>query len=220
VDISSQVNTRVFPPNSRPYGKTYGKWAEEWIKWALSLPRRANPVADNTGKDCAKMQRGPAWFLAGTFGTSVKRKCAIPSTTAIFFPIIEKECSFAEDGDQLKTEAELIARARYLMDIVLHMEVELDGNSLEDLHKYRAQSKVFNLTFPMDNVYGVKEGITRSVTDGYWIMLKPLRSGNHTIHFSASAQVPADQTATIAYRYVKVEKAIFEIEVFYDLEIF
>ena len=44
-------------------------------------------------------------------------------------------------------------------------------------------SKIFNLFFPQDNVYGVKTGETKSVCDGFWIFIKPLPPGRYFIYF-------------------------------------
>lgn len=218
--IPNESNPRIFPLDSFPYGIKYGEWVEKWIKWSLSMPKSFNPITDETGKNCAKSQLGPVWFLAGTFGTSVKRKCNIPFRKAIFFPIIEKECSFAEEGDQLKTEADLCNRARYLMDVVIEMKVIIDGTAVKDLEKYRVRSSVFDLQFPEDNIYGVKAGATRSVTDGYWLMVKPLSRGSHVIHFMASALIPKGPAEEIAKRLMKYNENIFRTEVIYDLSIF
>jgi hypothetical protein len=166
------------------------------------------------------MQKPPIWFLAGTFGTSVRRKCNVPSTSAIFFPIIEKECSYAEEGHQLKSEADLIARATHLMNLVSYMDVEVDGYHLPNLWDYRARSRVFDLIYPADNVYGVNAGVTRSVTDGYWLLIKPLLPGIHYIHFKAEASVPAGPISDIAKRYVNLQNNSFSTEVFYQLDVY
>ena len=63
----------------------------------FQFQRKCNPITDLTGRYCCEGQKSPVWFLAGTFGNSVRRKCSIPHHSAIFFPIIEKECSFAEE---------------------------------------------------------------------------------------------------------------------------
>ena len=110
------ANPMVFPPNSKPYGRTFSEWAEQWIKWAFSIPKAVNPIVDLNGENCSQGQKFPVWFLAGTFGKSVKRRCSVPRDLGIFFPIIEKECSYAEEGDQLKTESDLCNRATSLME--------------------------------------------------------------------------------------------------------
>lgn len=33
---------------------------------------------------------------------------------------------------------------------------------------------------------GSKPGTTQAVSDGYWVLLKPLSAGNHTIHMAGS----------------------------------
>jgi hypothetical protein len=58
---------------------------------------------------------------------------------------------------------------------------------LPDVQKYRAKSPAFELVLPADNVFGLQQGKTRSVSDGFWIILKPLSAGKHEIHFSGSA---------------------------------
>jgi hypothetical protein len=78
----------------------------------LSIPKKKNPSFDRTGKYCSINQDNHnVWFLTGTFGNvgPIKRKCIIPSGKAIFFPVLVKEDSLAEDCD-IKSEADLIKR--------------------------------------------------------------------------------------------------------------
>ena len=58
---------RVAPPNSKPYGKTYGEWAAAWGQWIEAIPFGVNPANDPDGSQGAINQSGPVWFLAGTF---------------------------------------------------------------------------------------------------------------------------------------------------------
>ena len=153
--------------------------------WMLSIPKKNNPSLDKTGKYCSMNQNNEnVWFLTGTFGNivPVKRKCTIPIGKAIFFPILEKEDSLKEDSD-LDNESGLIKRSRDATNRLTYMEAWIDGAKIEDLEDYRVQSEVFDLKFPEDNVYDVKQGLTRSVCDGYWLFLKPLEIGKHHIYF-------------------------------------
>jgi hypothetical protein len=216
-----KTNPRVFPSSSKPYGRTMEQWVEYWIKWALSIPTKDNPAADESGKHCAQNQEGPAWFLAGTFGGVARRKCTIPVRKGILFPIIAKECSFVEDED-LKTEVELIGRVKEAMNLVLKdkMQAYLDGEKVQNLQNYRKRSRVFNLTFPPDNVYGVRAGTTRSVADGFWLFLKPLPVGKHEIHFSGElSYTTGSKLAELAVRYNKIAGTFFKTEVTYALTV-
>ena len=168
------------------------------------------------------------WFLTGTFGNivPVKRKCTIPAGKAIFFPILEKEDSLEEDSD-LKTELELIKRSRDATNRVVHMEATIDGEKIDQLDSYRVQSEVFNLTFPEDNVYDVRPGLTRSVCDGYWLFIKPLQIGRHHIYFKGEtsldeaytlAQLKNNEVHSPIWEHIN-ENLTFKLEVLYELTI-
>src|SRR5215212_4006685 len=77
LDNTSRIN--IFPPDSDPYGLTFGNWTTKWSQWAYSIPTENNPLIDDTGENCsqAQNQTGPVWFLAGTAPGSVERTCTI-----------------------------------------------------------------------------------------------------------------------------------------------
>ena len=39
------------------------------------------------------------------------------------------------------------------------------------------------MSFPSDNLWNVRPGPTKAVSDGYWVFLKPLNEGDHIIEF-------------------------------------
>lgn len=80
------TNPGILPPQSKPYGKTYGQWGADWWRWALSIPADSNPILDPTGASCGLGQSGPVWFLAGTGGAAVTRECSVPAGRALFSP--------------------------------------------------------------------------------------------------------------------------------------
>jgi hypothetical protein len=188
----------LYERNVHPFGKSWEKWAAIWCSWMLSIPKKKNPSLDETGKYCSMNQNDEnVWFLTGTFGNivPVKRKCTIPAGKAIFFPILVKEDSLEEDSD-LRTELELIKRSRDATNRVVHMEATIDGEKVGRLESYRVQSEVFDLTFPENNVYGVRPGLTRSVCDGYWLFIKPLQIGKHFIDFKGETSLNEAYTLT------------------------
>jgi hypothetical protein len=182
----------VSPPDSKPYGLTYGEWTAKWWQWALSMPEPLNPTIDDTGRNCANNQTGPVWLLAGTNGGTVTRECTIPSDKGILIPIINVECDTATDP-ALHTEAELRACAKADQDTVIGKEITIDGLNVGNLDSYRFQSPLFNLTFPQNNIAGVAPQTTKAVSDGFWILLEPLPPGMHEIHFKG---LLGDPTAT------------------------
>ncbi len=59
----------------------------------------------------------------------------------------------------------------------------IHGKKVDELASFRAQSPVFGFTLPAGNVLGVDQGAGFLVSDGYWLMLRPLSPGKHRIHF-------------------------------------
>lgn len=217
----------IYPRNSHPFGKSWEKWAENWCKWLLSIPKDKNPANDDTGRNCAENQTDDnVWFLAGTFGNRIpiRRKCTVPKSKSILFAILEKEDSFKEDID-LKREQELAIRAKNEMDSVIYLDAFVDGMRLLNLGDYRARSEVFDLNFPENSVYPVSPGWTRSVCDGYWIFLKPLPLGSHEIKFIGEVLLRNDVVANQMMNYPiyrpfaeEINKNFtFKIEVAYDI---
>jgi hypothetical protein len=176
----------VFPVDSKPYGKSYADWSAIWWQWLLSIPEDKSPAGDSTGEDCGTNQQGPIWFLAGTFGGSAERTCTIPSGKAIMFSPINSECSYAEYPDE-KTESDLLECAKTFQDQTTSAQVTINGTAIENLDQFRIQSPPFNVTIPENNVFGVSSGPTQAVSDGLWVILKPLPVGEHKIGFKGSS---------------------------------
>lgn len=128
----------------------------------------------------------------------------MPAGTALFVPIISGECSEAE-GDGT-TEAELRACAIGLIDIVTVAEARLDGVAVQNARQYRAQSPLFTLTLPEDNLFGDPASSSPAVADGYWLLLAPLSPGKHTVYVHGVAAPPG-------------EDPVFESTVTYDITV-
>jgi hypothetical protein len=178
----------IFPADSKPYGLTYGQWTAKWWQWGYSIPKDINPAYDDTGKNCAQKQNGPVWFLAGTYGHAVNRKCDIPAGKAILFPILNSECSFAE-FPKLKTLSELRTCAKTIQDQVSSLKASVDGIPIPSLQEYRIQSPPFNFTLSQNNILGLAANVTtQAIADGNWVFLKPLSPGSHKITFRGGIQ--------------------------------
>lgn len=190
----------VVPPNG-----TYGQLSAKWWKWAFSLPVDKHPLfEDNSCNYVAEGQSGKVWFLGGVFnvsGTAI-RNCTIPAGKALFFPIINTECSTLEGNG--KTPKALRECAEDIVATVTNAEVEIDGVSQDP---YRTSSPVFiygplpdNNVLQAFEVPGAIEGAkSKSVADGYYLFLKPLPPGAHTIHFTGTYGDPINFTLDITY---------------------
>ncbi len=166
----------------------------EWWQWALSIPASENPVADPTGAKCVVGQRGPVWFLAGSFGETVTRTCSVPAGKVLFFPVANGSffdspglCGQGASISVPEARAGLAAFIGGLTDLA----VEVNGKAVG---MQRIRSRVFTVALPEDNLFdavcaadgGMPAGIyAPAVDDGYYVRLKPLKPGNHTLHFHA-----------------------------------
>jgi len=188
----------IAPPQSHPYGTSYEEWSALHWKWEFSLPVDHHPLFDTA--DCSAGQSGPVWFLGGTLATTVDpsgevvgiadRHCRVPVGTALFFPIADTECSTIEGNGT--TDFELRSCAKFFQDHVHNMTATVDGVPVEHLDSYRVKSPLFTFgPLPDNNILqffniNAPEGSTsESVSDGVFLMLRPLSKGDHTIHFTA-----------------------------------
>ncbi len=193
-------NVEVFAPDSRPYNKTYGEWNVEWWIWAQMEAIENNPIHDPTGEKCALNQVNPnVWFLAGTPGGMAERECTIPASKAIFFPLLNTECSTAEDPS-LTTEEALrdCARNNAPDRARVILRASVDGQEIPDLEKYWTESSLYNATLEEGNIWGVPAGPTQQVAAGYYLMLAPLPPGPHILHFSGANIEDITGTQTFA----------------------
>jgi AAA15 family ATPase/GTPase len=180
--IKKTSHPRLFQTNSRPYDLAYAKWTEKWWQWAFSIPKDNNPIVDKTGENCGKGQEGPVWYLAGTTKNSshAKRNCVIPHQKSILFPIIVS--LFSRSEKPTMTDEELVRHTAKDIDQTSFLEVKIDDFNFTDLSKFRVQS-FFNLDLIEGNIWDLKSGCTMAASDGFWVFIKSLNMGNHTIHF-------------------------------------
>jgi hypothetical protein len=70
------------------------------------------------------------------------------------------------------------------------VEVRVDGVRIKNINQYRVTSPVFSAFFPEDAILPddllpggtIPQGVHGPlVSDGYWVLLKPLSRGTHTI---------------------------------------
>ena len=92
-----------------------------------------------------------------------------------------------------QTAKELRAETAPCLDATTLLSVVVDGVSVGNLQKkFRVQSEVFDITLPADNLFGLPAGTySPAIDDGFYVMLKPLGVGTHTVRFEgASAGCP------------------------------
>ena len=192
----------IVKPGDQFHGKSYNELVREWTNWLFTEPMATNPAFDPDGGFCDRNQRGKVWFLAGTFVGVVNRTCEVPAGKAIFVSLGGAFVSFSPEfpvvGDpclQMATPLEQV-RCDVNDDVPvapnISIEVILDGVPVEDLFAYRVQSQPGGFIFRVPDPslltdFGFPPGDRfPAVTDGYFLLLKPLKPGTHALSLSVT----------------------------------
>jgi hypothetical protein len=205
--VGTNEDLGILPVDQKVFGKSYGEWAGEWWKWAIGIPAATNPILDPTGEFGTIDQKGPVWFLAGTFGGKAERSLTVPKGKWLFFPLLNNlwwapedlevaafivEEFLGLDPEQLTDEELIRLAAAYHNEGVKSLRCTIDGVRVEDPEQYHVSSPPFMITdTDLLDDFGIPISIPNlSITDGYWIMLAPLSPGKHTISFSVRVRHP------------------------------
>ena len=194
---ANEVPNVVPPGDFRLNGTTYAQWAGAWWRWALEMPRTnstgaRHPFIDSARFDVTESQTSEVWFLAAPFLTPdsanpIKRDCQIPRGKALFFPLINVECSNMEEPPFFGETAESQARmAQYFADHMTNLFCEINGIFLSNLEAYRVQNQQICFSPPASWIQSDAGGVGTSSGDGYFIFLAPLPTGEHTLRFGGT----------------------------------
>jgi hypothetical protein len=181
---ASPLEEHMVYPSELVGGKEVVEYANIWWQWTYSMPKEISPVRDVTGENCHAGQNGEVWFLAGGYGTSkIKRRCEIPEGKYIFFPVINMVYWPREEGSLSCENAKKYAALNN--DELLSIEVELDSIKASNPAQTRISSeKCFDLLSLVSRDQNPPK-VYPSASDGYWVMLKPLSKGVHSLKFNA-----------------------------------
>lgn len=178
---------------ARIHGKTYGEWSARWWQWQDAYFPQFE-FGDGL-VDCSKGQLGVVWFLAGVgpAGGSAARECDAPlkKGTHLFIPL-ETAALYNPDPnfcgpDQTCT----IEEKREILDGIFSeipagifnsrpcdLQINVDGiPAVFSAPIVRTQSPPFEYLGEADMPD------PETIADGFWVMLGPLPSGEHTIEF-------------------------------------
>ncbi len=128
----------------------------------------------------------------------LKELAELPYGKAIVMPVINYECSFA-DEPSITTDWELGEKSKREIDDIKDVRVKIDEITLEDLSPFRIRSPLFRINLQEGNILGASSGSTKMISDGYWIIIKPLGFGEHQVNSFGSCRSGKIKIAT-AYK--------------------
>ncbi len=210
----SSPSSLVFARSAHPYGAAMSTWAQRIDQWIYSEPFDVNPGYDQTGAHCAIDQHGPAWFVPPIFvqpGTkhpfiqNATRPCTVPAHHALLLDIGSvvddwpcPDPSFTPPPGESLYDF-LVADAKPVMDTVNALSVSIDGKAIPGVLSYRFRSAHLFLIKGDLSLQPVLDGcITGSyqpaIVDGFFMMVKPLPPGFHTIVVHGTNTIGDDRT--------------------------
>lgn len=174
--------------------KTLEDWSAEWWKWAIYAPNGESPAYDDDSGIYATVNNdGPVFFVAGTgSGTGeVVREFDVPTDTPVFFPVVN---AFAvtwppDPPDYIETTLDDFEQQ------MKGMHASVDGQEVDNVEDFLVRNDDFTMSAPKgSNLYELIASAPLppeldpgdefvSGSTGYWLMLKNLAPGEHTIEF-------------------------------------
>jgi hypothetical protein len=175
-------NPGVIPPDAKFRGLSYGEWGAQWWSTLFSIPVVGGDHPLFSGGAFGE-DKGVVFLAAVGGGATID--VTIPAGAALFFPVVNTECSVLEpDPFHGDDEAELRACANGMIDNTSGLFAAIDGVPVNNLSAYRVESPLFEFgPLPPDNVFGAPAGTTSLAVDaGVYLLLAPFSVGTHTIH--------------------------------------
>lgn len=204
-------DSKVYPPTAHPFGKSYTAWSVDWMKEFMT------DDCDHNGwlnpEYVLFHQNGPVYFMAGLSTPGASANITVPHGKAILFPLVnflnDHPCpdpNFQPDPGQsmedfLKNGNATFSGVTDFMALVANTSVTIDGSPVSNLANYQFVSNLFSF-YGHPDLAGcfdgcITGGSQSGVGGGYYIMLKPLSKGAHTVHYHS--EIPAwgaEQDAT------------------------
>jgi hypothetical protein len=84
------------------------------------------------------------------------------------------------------TAEDQVTAARFFGDHMVELHCEIDGVPVPEIWNYRITSHQIRFEAPTPWVFGELGGHGTAVEDGYFLLIRPLNSGTHVLHFSGA----------------------------------
>jgi len=185
---TSAPTAAVLPLSAKVEGRGYAELSAQWWRWTDGFPSGMEPYRDRDGRWCAIGQSGSVWFLAGTDGsTSMKRRCNVPIGKHLFLPIINlyQRTRYAIPAEAQAAHCRSLLEGLALNNEALRSAVVLiDGVRVADPKRYRVRTERCFDAFDDGTQLGANAFVAAS--DGYWLLLPPLKPGRHTLVVGAN----------------------------------
>jgi hypothetical protein len=179
------------------HSQILGKLGAEWWTQVIEEPVPTNPLYGSYTDESPKCDvsttfaKREVFFLVGTTtGEPVTRECTVSHKAWIFFPVVNT-VDVEPIGFPKKEQRKLVNDQMDQFLVGSTMFVTVDGKPVPvSIKKNRADTPFFRVNVPEDNIFGgpsvLPAGEYQAVADGVWVLLPPLKKGEHTITFGGT----------------------------------
>jgi hypothetical protein len=187
----------LYGPNAQPLGQDYEEWFGDYMEWLQEIPLDENPLVEpGRPADCDLQDDDIVFVVFGPI-------CHVPEGAAVAFDAGWWECSTAEGLGETFAELRRCARENFRNDLnpnAYSIELWIDGERVRRPRRWTFITPGEVVDFPQDNIWGVEPGRSKSVTKGFFYILKPLSEGRHVIRLHTEHEVVGGFDARIVLR--------------------
>jgi hypothetical protein len=195
-----------FDKSEAAFNKPYEYWTGKYWNWWFSVsPEQVFNKEKILSTDCLANTKGPVVFLMDpTFAyDTIVKNCKISSSQGILFTFLTSECDTELKGMENASYTNLANCAKEdNAASVFEKQGFIDGEKIKDENIEEVLSEKFKLTIKENSIYhpDALTGIWDAVAHGYYVFVKPLTVGNHTIHYKTfTSGVPWAFSSDIKY---------------------
>lgn len=197
--LAGTAHAGVIDPSKPVAGETQLSLSQQWWQWALGQPAASSPITDATGAYAQANNDGKVFFLAGGTGGSTERNITLAAGKPVFFPLLNYIYATTPIDTPQGPQPDPCLAAPNPVQCALNpitpfidagsgLHATLDGQDLLVFPSFRQTSQaLFDLMIPADNLFGAPAGTYSAVSDGYWVALKHLTPGEHTLIFGGKS---------------------------------
>src|SRR5438093_10010030 len=201
--VLTGYTVEFYSKGESPFGISYGDWITKYWNWDLSIPLdpKINDFLGLKENGCLVHRENSTVMLADTAAGGIwNQKCTISHNAGILIPIWTGECDQGTKAFETYSFKQLLdcARGFDLGKVKGHVKVDNIPIATLDALDYKTNSmnnvtevytKQFNITVPLNSHFIVERyGTFPAAAHGWFVFLKPLQAGNHTVYYQNSVE--------------------------------
>jgi hypothetical protein len=193
----------IYSKDESPFGISQGDWVAKYWNWDISIPLdpQTNNLAGLHDNGCLIHKENSMVMLVDTAAGGIwNQRCTISHNEGILIPIWTGECDQGVKGLETSSYKELSDCARGFDLGKVKEQVKVDNIPVATLDAFNYKTNImnnvcevytkqYNVTTPKETHFPSERfGTFPAASHGWFVFLKPLEPGNHTIYYQNSVE--------------------------------